>query len=139
MANQFGKEYRIYVGDGDEEDEVFTAIGGETSFSYQANTPDIDLTDKDGAKTSYGTRSHKFALKGNLKLPDVGFSALYAASKASPPHVNIQVKRGAVIKWQGLVAVGNMNYDADTNGPIPFTADLSNADTPVVDNLVAAA
>jgi predicted secreted protein len=139
MANEQGKDYRVHIKTASGPD-VFTAIGGETNLSWKRSSQEQDQSDKDtgiyGAST-YGQQKISFAVSGNLKLPDAGFSAANTASKASPPEIEIQVKKGAVIKFQGKVAIGNFSAEFPTTGPATYSYDMANADVPSVDNLAA--
>lgn len=138
-GNEFGKDWRIKIGDG-ATPEVFTAIGGETGHKWSRSSQEIDISDKDSGiygSTSYGQQKISFDLSGNLKLPDDGFEALETASKTSPPHVNVEVVKGAIVKFKGLVAVGAISADFQTQGPVPYTATLVNVGAPAVDDLTA--
>lgn len=138
MANEQGKDWRLYIKTGS---NAFTAIGGETSLSWKRASQEQDISDKDsgiyGAKT-YGQQTITFTVNGNLKLPDAGFTAMEAAAKASPPQIEVQIKKGATIKFQGQVAIGNFSADFPKDGPATWSADMSNAAAPTVDNLSAA-
>jgi len=141
MAQEYGKDWRVCIGDG-ATTEVFTALGGETSFSFRRSSQEIDFSDKDSGtygSTGYGQQKITISPSGNLKLPDPAFSKLFTASKASPPEINIQIKKGSVIKFHGKVGIGNFSSDADRNGPVTFSCDLSNIGAPIVDDLTAAA
>lgn len=137
MASEFGKDWRLHIKSG----AAFIAIGGETSLRWSRSSQEQDLGDKDsgvyGAK-SFGQQNIQFAVAGNLKLPDAGFTAAENASKASPPQIEVQIKKGAIIKYQGLVAIGNFSADFPKEGPATYSMDMVNAAAPTVDNLSAA-
>ncbi len=141
MSNEFGNDWRIKIGDG-ATPEVFTVIGGETSLDWTRTSQEQDISDKDtgtyGA-SSFSQQKITFKIAGNLKLPDAGLAELDAASKASPPQVMVQVMRGAVVKYKGLVSVGNFSVTAPTVGPVTYTADMVNAAAPITDDLTATA
>lgn len=141
MPNQYGRDYRIKVGDG-QQAEAYTLIGGETGFNMKRASQEQDISDKDGGiygSTSYGQQKISFSVSGNTKLPDPGYSAIYAASKASPPEIDIEITNGAIVKYKGRVAVGNFSQDHPTNGPVTFTFDMMNVGAPVTDALDAVA
>jgi predicted secreted protein len=135
-GTEFGKTYRIHAGDAD------SLVGGEKTFDWKRSSQEIDMSDKDDGvygSTSYGQQKITFSVSGNLKLPDVGFAALFAASKATPPHIAWKVMNGAIVKYQGIVAIGNFSSTADKDGPVTYSFDASNYGAPIVDDLGAAA
>lgn len=133
MGTEQGRDTRLYVNIA----ETFTKIGGETNHSYSADSPAIDTSDKDGGSGSFGQRTIKIGVSGNTKIPDAGLEALYAASKANPPHVEVQIKyTDGSIRFQGLVAVGSFKVDRPI-GVSTWSAELTNAANPTVDNAVA--
>jgi hypothetical protein len=138
MANEFGKDWRIAVKSG----ATFIPIGGETSLDWKRSSAEQDLSDKDSGvygATSYGQQKITFTVAGNVKLPDPGFTAAEAASKASPPQVEVQVKKGDVIKFQGMIAIGNFSATFGKDGPATYSLDMANAAAPTVDNFSAVA
>lgn len=137
MANEFGKDWRVHFKSG----AAFIAIGGETSLRWGRSSQEQDVGDKDSGvygATSFGQQKITFAVAGNLKLPDAGFTAAENASKASPPQIEVQIKKGATIKYQGMVAIGNFSAEFPKEGPATYSFDLANAAAPTVDNLSAA-
>jgi len=138
MANEQGKDWRLYIKTGS---NAFTAVGGETSLSWKRASGENDISDKDSGiygATMYGQQKISFTVAGNLKLPDAGFSAAEAASKASPPQIEVQIRKGATIKYQGQVGIGNFSADFPKEGPATYSFDMANAAAPTVDNLSAA-
>lgn len=138
MANEFGADWRINVKSG----SGFIPIGGETSLDWKRSSAEQDISDKDSGiygATSYGQQKLTFSVAGNVKLPDAGFSAAEAASKASPPQIEVQIKKGAVIKFHGLVAVGNFSAQFPKEGPATYSLDMANAAAPIIDNFSAVA
>lgn len=135
MATEQGRDTRVNIKTAG---DAFVAIGGETSFSFKRNSADLDTSDKDGGKGSFGQTTISISLSGKLKLPDPGLVALEAASKANPPEIEVQIMKGEVIRFHGLVAVGNFSGEF----PIElatWSCDLKNAAAPIVDNLTAVA
>lgn len=139
MPNEFGNDWRVAIKTAP---TGFTPIGGETSLDWTRTSAEQDISDKDSGvygATSYGQQKITFKVAGNLKLPDVGFAAAEAASKASPPQIEVQIKKGAVIKFHGLVAIGNFSASFPKDAPATYTMDMANAAAPIVDNLTAVA
>ncbi|MBM7407056.1 MULTISPECIES: phage tail tube protein [Sphingomonas] len=139
MANEQGKDWRINVKTGA---NAYAPVGGETSLEWTRSSAEQDQSDKDSGiygATTYGQQKIAIKVAGNLKLPDAGFTALEAASKLSPPEIEVQIKRGTVIKFQGLIAIGNFSASFPKDGPATYSMDLANAAAPTVDNLSAAA
>jgi hypothetical protein len=135
-VNQFGKDWRVHI----KSAATFIAIGGETSFDWKRSSAEQDLSDKDSGvygATSYGQQKINFSISGNLKLPDPGLELASDTSKASPPQVEIKVMNGAIVKFHGLVAIGNFSSSFPTTGPATFSLDAVNAAAPIVDDLGA--
>lgn len=140
-GTEYGKDWQVCAGDGTEGAEVFTALGGETSFDWKTATDKIDLSTKgDGnlKAQGFGQSSIDFTVQGKLKVPDTALSAVYAASKASPPVINIQIKKGTVIKYHGQVGIGNFSATAPNGDAVSFSFDMSATETPIVNDLMAA-
>jgi len=138
MANEFGNDWRVAIKSGD----GFIPIGGETSLDWKRSSQEQDISDKDSGvygATSYGQQKITFAVAGNLKLPDAGFAAAEAASKSSPPQVEVQIKKGNVIKYHGLIAIGNFSASFPKDAPATFSMDMANAAAPIVDAFTAVA
>ncbi len=135
MATEQGRETRIFIKTGD---NTKVKIGGETTFSYKRNTPSIDTADKDGGSGSFGQATINISTSGNVKLPDAGLVALDVASKATPPHIEIEIMKGEVTRFAGLVAVGNFSADFPL-GTATWSAEMVNAAVPTTDNLTATA
>jgi predicted secreted protein len=138
MANEFGKDWRVHFKTGA---STFVAIGGETSLSWTRSSAEQDISDKDSGvygATSYGQQKIAFKVAGNLKLPDAGFTAADTASKASPPQTEVKIMKGTVVKYQGLVAIGNFSAEFPKEGPATYSFDLANAAAPTIDNISAA-
>lgn len=136
--NEFGKDWRVHFKTGD---TTFVSAGGETNLSWKRSSAEQDLSDKDSGvygATSYGQQKINFTVAGNLKLPDAGFTAAENASKASPPQIEVKIMKGATVKYQGLVAIGNFAAEFPKDGPATYSFDLANAAAPTIDNLSAA-
>lgn len=141
MGTEYGKDWRIHIGDG-EEAETFTAIGGETSFDWKRSSQEIDESTKDDGmygSTSYGQQKITFSVAGNVKLPDAGLQRAATVSKSAPPEVTIRAMKGAVVKYEGRVAIGNFSTTHPKDGPVTYTFDMANKGAPEVDDLGATA
>lgn len=137
MANEYGKNWRIYISDGA---SGFDPIGGEGSWSKRSSSDSIDLSSKDDGNykaQGWGQQSVTFSVQGKVKLPDDGLEAAYATSKAATPEVEIQLRKGSAIKWQGLVGIGNFSLEGPNNGPVSYSFDLSAVGAPTVDDIAA--
>lgn len=139
-GTEYGKDWQVCAGDG-ATPEVFTPIGGETSFDWKTATDKIDLSTKgDGnlKAQGFGQSSIDFAVQGKVKVPDASLSAIYDASQASPNTINIQVKtRAGVIKYEGQVGVGNFSCSAPNGDAVTYSFDMSATQTPTVNSLMA--
>ena len=134
MGTEQGRDTRIMIMGADD----YVPIGGETTFSFKRNSADLDTSDKDGGKGTYGQTKISISPQGKVKLPDPGLVALEAASKANPPEVSVKIMRGEIVRFEGMVAVGNFSADF----PIEiatWSCDMQNSDTPITDNLTATA
>jgi predicted secreted protein len=141
MGTEQGKEWRVKIGDG-EAVEGFLLIGGELSFDWSRSSQEIDESSKDdGAygSTSFGQQKISIKVNGNVKLPDPGLERAAEVSKSSPPETRVQIVRGAVVKFDGLIAIGNFSTSHPKDGPVTYSFDLANKGAPTVDNLGATA
>lgn len=140
MGTEYGKDWRIKVETAVA--DTFIAIGGETSFDWTRSSQEVDLSDKDsgtyGSK-SFGQQTVSFKVNGNLKLPDAGLERVNTIAKSGTPEVEIQVVKGALVKYRGLVGIGNFSTSHGKDGTVTYTFDMSNIGAPVTDDLGAAA
>jgi hypothetical protein len=140
-GTEYGKDWTISFGTtGDP--ETFTSLGGEGSFDWKTATDKIDLSTKgDGQLKAqgFGQSTYDFTITGKLKVPDAGMSLGYTASLASPPLIDMQIKKGAVIKYQGQVGIGNFSISAPNGDAVSFSFDASATQVPTVNNLMAVA
>ncbi|MFN3517953.1 MAG: phage tail tube protein [Sphingomonas sp.] len=139
MATERGADWRIEVkGAGAEE---FVPIGGEISFDWSRSSNEIDESTKDDGmygSTSYGQQKISIRVNGNAKLPDPGLSRISTVAKTSPPETVVRIVKGAIAKFEGLVAVGNFSTTHPKDGPVTYTFDMANKGAPTVDNFAAA-
>jgi hypothetical protein len=139
MGTERGLDWRIQIGDGGGP-EVFTNIGGEISFTWKRSSEEIDESTKDDGvygSSSYGQQKITISANGNLKLPDQGIEAAFAASKAGPPEVNVKIVKGATTKFAGKIAIGNFSGDFNKSGPATWSFDMVNVGAPTTDDLGA--
>lgn len=139
MAYEYGKAWRIHVGDG-AGSEVFSALGGEGSFDWQRQSDEIDFTTKDDAvykNSGYGLQSITFNVQGKLKLPDTALERIDTIAKSGTPEVNIKIMKGATEKFVGAVAVGNFSCSFPSDGAATFSFTARNVGAPSTDNLGA--
>lgn len=140
MGYEYGKDWRIKIGDG-QATEAFDNLGGEGSFEFKRSSDNIDLSSKDdGAYKAqgYGQQSITISVTGKLKLPDVGLERVLTVSKGSPPEVNIKIMKGAIVKFAGRIGIGNFSLSAPQDGAIPYSFDMSAVSAPTVDSIAAA-
>lgn len=135
MATERGTDTRLYIKSGG---AAFVKVGGETKFTFKRSRPEEDTSDKDGGKSQYGQAKISISISGNTKLPDAGLTALEAASHDGAEPVEIQLKHGDTIRFHCLVSIGNYQGDYPI-GTATWQADMTNADTPIVDNLLSTA
>lgn len=138
-GTEYGKDWSIFFGSGGAS-ETFAPLGGEGSFDWKTATDKIDMSSKgDGQLKAqgFGQSTYDFTVSGKLKVPDVGMSELYAASQAQPPVIDFQIKKGAIVKYQGQVGVGNLSVTAGNGDAVTFSADMSATTVPTVNNLMA--
>ncbi len=137
--NEYGKNWRIYISNG-ATPPVFSPIGGEGSWSKRSSSDSIDLSSKDDGQIKaqgWGQQTVTFSVQGKVKLPDTGLEEAYDVSKADVPEVEIQLRKGAAIKWQGEVGVGNFSLEGANNAPVTYSFDLTAVTAPTVDDLAA--
>lgn len=141
MANEYGKDWRIKIGDG-ADPEVFSLLGGEGSWDFKRASDKIDLSSKDDGvykASGWGQQEITISVSGKLKLPDTGLEAAFDTSKASPPEVNIELVKGAITKYAGKIGIGNFSCTGDKDGPVTYSFDMTAVAAPTTDDLGAAA
>jgi predicted secreted protein len=140
MSYQYGKDWRVQVGD-TAEPPVWTNIGGEGKFDKKSSPDKIDFTTKDdsGVKAmGFGLTSIDLSVDGNLKVPDAGLTKIQTATKASPAQAPIRIiGPGAVVKFQCLMAVAPLDISGDDKGAVTFSLALTAMAAPTVDDLMA--
>lgn len=136
-THQYGRLWRIYISDGAVV-PAFSPIGGEGSWSKKVSTDSVDFASKDDGKIKakgWGQQEVMFSVQGKVKLPDVGLEKAYLVSNADVPEIEIQLKNGANIVWQGFVGIGNFSMDGPSNGPVSYNFDMSAVAAPSADDL----
>lgn len=141
MAYELGKDWRLHIGDGGGS-EVFSALGGEMSFTFSRATAEIDLSTKDDsdyALADYGLQKISFSVEGNVKLPNTALERLLDVSKSTSKRVNIQVKDSSIVKYAGEVAVGNVTIGAPRDGAVSYSFAMTASTAPTTDDMGATA
>lgn len=136
-----GGTWRIEIGDG-QTTEKFGVIGGETSFDWSRQAKEYDNSSKDDDAYSfvgYGAKTISIRAAGKTKLPDTGLERADAVSRAATPTVNIRIVEiaSAVVKYEGLMGIGNISVSFSNDEPSTWSFDLKSAATPTKDNLGA--
>lgn len=140
MAYVLGKDWRFCVGDGTTPTESFTAIGGEGSFEWSRASDQIDLSTKDDPTykfMSFGLQSISFNVSGKVKLPDAALERIDTIAKSGDPMLNIQIKNGSTVKFEGKVGIGNFSTSFPNEGPATYSFTAMLSATPVLDDLGA--
>jgi predicted secreted protein len=139
MGVELGKNWRLKIGDG-ASPEVFTVVGGEGSLDWTRQSKEIDTSSKDTgqyATMAYGRQSVSFKISGKLTLPDTGLERVADIAQSATPEVNIQITKGSIVKFEGLVSVGNFSTSFPDDDACTYSADMKAAETPTVDDLGA--
>jgi len=142
MATEQGRETRLYISVGAGEAAVDTPVGGETSLDWKRASTQLDTSSKDDGiygSSDYGQQKITISVSGNTKLPDPGLEAVETASKASPPQASFKIKRGEVVRYAGVMAIGNFSASFPNSGVATYSFDLANAGAPTTDDLTATA
>lgn len=140
MAYELGTVWRIHVGDG-AGSETFSLLGGEGSFEWSRSSDSIDYSSKDSAVYKFGTygaHTMTFNVSGKVELPDTGLERIDDVQKASTKEVNVQIKKGSIVKFAGKVAIGNFSISAADAQAVTYSFNMMLADTPTTDDLGAA-
>ncbi|HWU03171.1 MAG TPA: phage tail tube protein [Novosphingobium sp.] len=136
---QQGKDFRIKVSDG-AATPAFLIIAGEQKTSRKGSSDSIDTTSKDDGtyKTSgFGQKSITASINGVTKLPDAGYSRLYAVQKMAVPVAEFQfvsTLTGEVF-FQAMMSVGNFSDDYDQKNGASWSFDLTLAAAPTIDKV----
>ena len=141
MAIEFGKNWRLKFGDG-EASEAFDASGGEGGLDWTRQSMEIDTGSKDTGQygtMGYGRQTVSFRVSGKLTLPDTGLERADEIAKSATPEVNVQVVKGSIVKFEGLVSIGNFSCSFPDDEVATYSFDMKVADAPVTDDLGATA
>jgi len=139
MANEYSNAWRIEVGDG-QETPGFAKVGGEVSFEWSRSSKEIDTSSKDDgsyATMGYGRQSVSIRANGKLKLPDVGIERISVIAKSPTPELMVRITKGEIVKYEGLVAVGNFSLSFPDDDVATYSYEMKSAAAPTVDNLGA--
>jgi len=140
-GTDYGKDWVVAVGIAGNP-ESFTEIGGQTSLDWKTSTDKIDLSTKEDGNLKaqgFGQSTIDFTVQGKVKIPDAGLAAMYAASQAVPPVVDVQIKKGTIIKYQGQIGVGNFSASAPVGDAVTYSYDMTATQVPTVNNMMASA
>jgi len=138
-THAYGRDVILKISDG-AATPAYIVIGGQTSISKKVSSDKIDFSSKDDGRlkaSGYGQQEISFSVAGKLKFPDAGFAKMQTVANASPPEADIQICRGATVLYQGTIAIGNLSWDAATNGPVNYSADMSAVSLPTIDDVTA--
>lgn len=141
MAIEFGKNWRLKIGDGAGA-EVFSVISGEGSLDWTRQSKEIDTASKDTGQygtMGYGRQTVSFKVSGKLTLPDTGLERVADIAKSATPEVHVQVVKGAITKFEGLVSIGNFSCTFPDDEVATYSFDMKVADVPTTDDLGATA
>ena len=139
MAIEFGKNWRLKIGDG-EASEAFDAIGGEGGLDWTRQSKEIDTGSKDTGQygtMGYGRQTVSFRVSGKLTLPDTGLERADEIAKSATPEVNVRVEKSGVVKFAGLMAIGNFSCTFPDDEVCTYSFDMKTAEAPTTDNLPA--
>ena len=129
---QFGKETRLAFAAVPE--GPFVTIAGEKSFDFNRNSSEVDTSDKDGPSSVLTPGVVKFSVSGNVKLPDAGITTVYEAI-ATGGVIYIEAQKGLSSRYAGPVTVGNWKETQGTDGPVPYSFDVTAAGPATADTL----
>ena len=87
----------------------------------------------------YGRQTVSFRVSGKLTLPDTGLERADEIAKSATPEVNVQVVKGSIVKFEGLVSIGNVSCSFPDDEVATYSFDMKVADAPVTDDLGATA
>ena len=141
MGKEYGKNWRVEIGDG-LVSEGFDPIGGEVGFEWSRSSKEIDTSSKDDgnyATKGYGRQSVSISINGKVSLPDIGLERAADIAKSATPEVSIRIVKGAVVKFEGKMSIGNFSTSHPDDDVCTYRFDTSTAAVPVVDDLGATA
>jgi hypothetical protein len=139
---KLGKTYRLKVGDGTPDTELFNKIAGEQTLSKKGSSETIDTSSKDDGNTKsqqYGQRTITISAAGEVKLPDAGLARLAAVAEMTPPNCNIEIVDTStgtdVTVYAANVSVGNDNVQMDNGKAATYSFDLTLTAAPTTNTL----
>ena len=139
MGTEHGKDWRVQIEDAGNPG-TFVPVGGEISFDWKRTSAEIDESTKDDGNygsTSYGQQKITLSMNGNVKLPDAGLELASDVSKTNPPETVVRIVRGATVKFECFVGIGNFSTAHPKDGPVTYSFDMANKGAPDVDDLGA--
>ena len=81
-----------------------------------------------GATGNAGTALVR-ALSGDERVDEI--------AKSGTPEVNVQICKGAIVKFQGLLAIGNFSVSFPDDDVATYSFEMKTAAVPTIDNLPA--
>lgn len=136
-VHQLGKNFRLMISDGTATPN-FVPIAGEQKVSRKSSSDSIDTSSKDDGSYKTGTFGQKtisIAANGVTKIPDAGYTRLYAVQKLAVPETEFQIVNTVndEIVFHATMGVGNFSDDYDQKTGATWSVDLALAATPIVD------
>lgn len=136
-THQLGKDFRLKISDG-ASTPAFLSIAGEQKVGRKASSDKIDTGSKDDGSYRTGTFGQKtidISVNGITKIPDPGYTRLYAVQKLAVPEVEVQIVNTITneVVFQGVMGVGNFSDEYDQKSGVTWSADLTLAAAPTID------
>jgi len=138
MPFELGKDWRLWIGSGTGSPETYNSLGGEGSLEVARASDDIDFSSKDDAtykSGGFGLQQINFSVSGKLNLPDTALARIETVVKSGSPNLNVRIRKGASVKFEGPVAIGNLSVQYPSDGPATYSFNMRNNGAPVVDTL----
>lgn len=136
-VHQLGKNFRLMISDGSATPN-YLPIAGEQKVSRKSSSDAIDTSSKDDGSYKTGTFGQKtvsIAANGVTKIPDAGYTRLYAVQKQPVPETEFQIVNSITneIVFQATMGVGNFSDEYDQKSGATWSVDLTLATTPTID------
>ena len=136
-VTQMGKDTRLEVSDGTATPN-YLPIAGEQKLSRKSTSKEIDTGSKDDGiyeTGSYGQKTVGISANGITKLPDAGYSRVYAVQKMAVPNTSFRMVNTLTneVMFEAVMSVGNFNDDYDKDQGTTWSFDLKLAQAPVTD------
>lgn len=134
---QLGKNFRLKISDG-AATPAWLSIAGEQKVSRKSSSDSIDISSKDDGAykaSTFGQKTVTLSVNGVTKIPDAGYTRLYAVQKLSPPTTDFQIVNTITneIVFQGSMSVGNFSDEYDQKSGVTWSTDLTLSAAPTID------